>query len=117
MLSSCKNDKKAMPSFSATGYWRGNASPVPIAILNRPDRTSRLYLLNNTDTASIMHKYDGSYTINQDVFRFQSYPNKDSIEFYVETRYSSSGSMSGVFLMCSSSEKRGIDIPFENNNQ
>src|SRR5436190_24285063 len=83
---SCKNNRDTAPSFFATGYWRGHLSMGSnIGIINRPDGTSRLYLSTNFDTTTALHKYDGTYTIRKDTFRFQPYSDTDGTDFYMET--------------------------------
>src|SRR6266404_1347757 len=102
---SCKNNSYTVPSFFATGYWIGHLSiGSNIRIIIRQDGTSRLYLSTNLDTTTVLHKYDGTYTVNKDIFRFQPYPDRDGTDFYMETTRTSPGSMSGVLVIRSSSE-------------
>ena len=113
-LFSCKKNMNTAPSFSAEGYWTGHSSPINIGILNRRNGTSRLYLLSDSDTASVSSKYDGTYSVDGNVFRFKSDAHIDTVNLFMKTTYSSSGSMSGVLTIRSSSENKPA-ISFVNN--
>ena|SRR5258706_11743600 len=104
ILDSCKKDKNISPAFSAPGYWRGNLSIDPtvvVGIVNKPNGTSRYYLLSrNLDTATAPLKYDGTYTVDKDIFhaeyRFDSTNFTDHLS--LETTRTASNSMEGVIV-------------------
>ena len=113
---SCKKNMNTAPSFSAEGYWTGHSSPINIGILNRRNGTSRLYLLSDSDTASVSSKYDGTYSVHGNIFCFKSDADIDSVNLYMKTTYNSSGSMSGILTIRSSVENKS-SISFVNNKQ
>ena len=96
LLLSCNREKNQPPSFSATGFWEENSLFGSIGILNRPDGTSRLYLMDQSDTAKAMRKYDGVYAVHGNTYRFQTLANREGIDICLETSRNPSGKMSGV---------------------
>jgi hypothetical protein len=113
LLLSCKKDT---PSFSATGYWKGNLFYYTSALLNRPDGTTRMYAKipgpGSTDTASAEFKYDGTFTVSENVYRaviFQGGP--DSL--ILESTSTSAKTMSGRAF----TDYNGEFLPFEFNKQ
>jgi hypothetical protein len=108
---SCKQSATIQPLFSATGYWRDQSTLESVGILNRPDGTSRLYILTNNDTAFAMHTYDGTYSVHGNTFRFQSFNCGDGAVIYMETKRNLSGSMSGFMVTRLYPEKeRGLSF-------
>jgi hypothetical protein len=104
-LFSCNknNDREPIPGFSAEGFWRGSlSSGTGIAVLNRDNGTSRLYILTtSSDTATAFVKHDGEYGSNHGTqgYFHSEYLTHDgaSIDhFIVETTRASGSSMLGV---------------------
>jgi hypothetical protein len=118
-LSSCQKDKdknnNASLPFSPAGYWVGTMNPGSIEILNRPDGSSRLYLLvNNHDTASTSSKFDGTYSAGSNSFYFQSSTRTDGTTVHMQTTQATPTFMSGVFILkFSSLRDTTITLPFE----
>ncbi len=96
VLFSCNRGKNEAPAFSATGFWTENSLFGSIGVLNRPDGTSRLYLMNNSDTASALRKYDGVYTVHGNTYHFKTMANREGMDISLETSRNPSGNMSGM---------------------
>jgi hypothetical protein len=92
----CNREKDRPAAFSATGFWEENSAFGSIGILNRPDGTSRLYLMDQSDTSAAMRKYDGVYSVHGDTYRFQTLANREGIDICLETSRNASGKMTGV---------------------
>jgi hypothetical protein len=96
LLLSCHREKDQPPAFSATGFWEENSLFGSIGILNRPDGTSRLYLMDQSDTTAAMRKYDGVYSVHGNTYRFQTLANREGIDINLETSRNAAGNMTGV---------------------
>jgi len=96
LLFSCSREKNEAPAFSATGFWKENSLFGSIGILNRPDGTSRLYLMDKLDTASAIRKYDGVYSVHGNTYRFRTMANREGIDISLETSRNPSGNMTGM---------------------
>lgn len=70
VLFSCsKKDQHADIAFTPVGYWKGTImDDINVAILNRPDGSSRLYIMVD-DTATALDKYEGFYVNSASLFR------------------------------------------------
>ena len=96
LLLACNRERNQPPAFSATGFWEENSLFGSIGILNRPDGTSRLYLMNQSDTSTAMRKYDGVYSVHGNSYRFQTLDNREGIDICLETSRNASGKMTGM---------------------
>ena len=96
LLFACNRQKNQPPAFSATGFWEEYSLFGSIGILNRPDGTSRLYLMDRSDTSAAMRKYDGVYSVHGNTYRFQTLANREGIDICLETSRNASGKMAGV---------------------
>ena len=108
---SCNRAKNEAPAFSATGFWKENSIFGSIGILNRPDGTSRLYLMDKADTASALRKYDGVYTVHGDTYHFRTMANREGIDISLETSRNPSGYMTGM-LSTRSYKQLAASTPF-----
>jgi hypothetical protein len=82
-----------------------------MGILNRPDGTSRFYnLTGNLDTTVAVIKYDGTYTVKDDVF-ISDYNNSGG-HFHIETSRTTSNSMTGVLLLSNPAQNIGNAYSF-----
>jgi hypothetical protein len=100
----CSCERGETPRFTAAGFWKENTALGAIGLLNRPDGTSRLYILDNKDTAEARHKYDGRYSVHGDKFTFQTDSNPEGIEICLETTHTESGIMAGMLVTKSFSQ-------------
>ena len=96
LLLCCNSGKNQPPAFSATGFWEENSLFGSVGILNRADGTGRLYMMNESDTAKALHKYDGVYAVHGNTYRFQTLANREGIDICLESSRDASGKMSGV---------------------
>jgi hypothetical protein len=101
----CKKETKK-PSFSPVGYWKGNAYIVHVAILNRPNGTSRFYYQIPGDTANSVMKLDGTYSVAEDMFK-SSYEDNGVI-YSFEAYDLSKDVISGLYIT-----SQGVAAPFE----
>jgi hypothetical protein len=102
-LFSCKKDNATVPQFSAAGYWEGNflvPAPVVTVILNKSNGSSRFYGLStgNPDTALAPLKFDGTYTVNGEIFH-ANYTDTSGNTIRLETSRTTLNSMSGVLVL------------------
>jgi hypothetical protein len=108
---SCSREKNESPAFSATGFWKENSIFGSVGILNRPDGTSRLYLMDKSDTATALRKYDGVYTVHGETYHFRTMANREGIDISLETSRNPSGYMTGM-LSTRSYKQLAASIPF-----
>ena len=102
---SCQKNSNQTPAFSAPGYWAGSFfSGATIAILNRSDGTSRVYLLTTlgVDTSSGGVKLDGTFSVQGNIFSANYIDSVGLTYINVQSERTSSNSIDGVFFLNSS---------------
>lgn len=107
----CKKENDP-PPFSPVGYWKGNLYLYNIAVLNRPDGTTRLYMgVSGQDTSlTIIGKYESEYTMDRNIFKSRFATDVDT--FYFEGNNISQAFISGV-----ARGAQGTAVPFELHKQ
>lgn len=95
-LISCKKETtEPSPVFNPVGYWRGNASHLHAAILNKSDGKSRIYFrIHGQDTAGATIG-DGSYTFTGNTFKGSYLLNNNPVFFFIDAGPEHTGILKG----------------------
>lgn len=109
----CTKNVDVPPTFSPVGYWEGPLfSGIIVGILNRPDGSSRVYLVQGGDTTSTFTSMEGRYSVREDIFQ-ANYVDSAGVNYInIETARTTARSMNGELFLHMSNVNQNTSTAF-----